>query len=245
MAFTKLTKDMNIIAALDDEPNDVGGLSAAQLKAKFDEGGLALKTFINALIDAIAAGTAGGNIGVLDANEDATDLQSALNDVYGSIAGSIPDGSITTAKLHDEAVTNAKMASGAVKDANIDWTDSAISRIEVQTYAGNGTYGTDHKNTVTFAHEPKLVMILGYSNLAGGGEVRIKPNDSAILPWTYVKAFYTAYPNSCKFYHFDSTNVDCRYALSNDSKTIAWWNAYSADYQLNINNVYYTVVSFY
>lgn len=47
VALTKFTKDMAIISALDDEPNDVGGLSAAELKAKFDEGGQALKTFIN------------------------------------------------------------------------------------------------------------------------------------------------------------------------------------------------------
>lgn len=43
----KFTKDMNIIAALDDEPNDVGGLTAYELKAKFDEGGLALQKYIN------------------------------------------------------------------------------------------------------------------------------------------------------------------------------------------------------
>lgn len=47
MAFTKLTKDMNIIQKLDDEPNDVGGLTAAELKAKFDEGTNAVKDWIN------------------------------------------------------------------------------------------------------------------------------------------------------------------------------------------------------
>ena len=47
MALSQFTKDMNIIAALDDEPNDVGGLSADELKAKFDEGGLAVKSYIN------------------------------------------------------------------------------------------------------------------------------------------------------------------------------------------------------
>lgn len=47
MALSKFTKDMGIISALDDEPNDVGGLSAAELKAKFDEGGQAIKEFIN------------------------------------------------------------------------------------------------------------------------------------------------------------------------------------------------------
>lgn len=47
MALTQFSKDMNIISALGDEPNDVDGLSAAELKAKFDEGGIALKKFIN------------------------------------------------------------------------------------------------------------------------------------------------------------------------------------------------------
>ena len=30
MDFTPLEKDMNIISALDDEPNDVGGLTATE-----------------------------------------------------------------------------------------------------------------------------------------------------------------------------------------------------------------------
>lgn len=47
MALSKFEKDMDIISALDDEPNDVGGLSADELKAKFDEGGNAVKTYIN------------------------------------------------------------------------------------------------------------------------------------------------------------------------------------------------------
>lgn len=47
MALTKFEKDMGIIAKLDDEPNDVGGLTSAELKAKFDEGGKALQDYLN------------------------------------------------------------------------------------------------------------------------------------------------------------------------------------------------------
>lgn len=47
MALDRFEKDMAVIQALPDEPNDVGGLSAQELKAKFDEGGQALKEYIN------------------------------------------------------------------------------------------------------------------------------------------------------------------------------------------------------
>ena len=45
--ITNFLKDMDIIAALDDQPNDVGGLTAAELTAKFDEGGTAIQESIN------------------------------------------------------------------------------------------------------------------------------------------------------------------------------------------------------
>lgn len=47
MAFTKLTKDLDVIQKLDDEPNDVGGLTAAELKKKFDDSGNAIKDYLN------------------------------------------------------------------------------------------------------------------------------------------------------------------------------------------------------
>lgn len=47
IAVEPITADLNIIQKLDDEPNDVGGLSAADLKAKFDEAGNTIKTYIN------------------------------------------------------------------------------------------------------------------------------------------------------------------------------------------------------
>lgn len=39
--------DMNIISKLDDEPNDVGGLTAAELKAEFDKAGNIIKKYLN------------------------------------------------------------------------------------------------------------------------------------------------------------------------------------------------------
>lgn len=48
--------DLKIIQALDDEPNDVGGMTAAELKAKFDEGNITAQQYINdVLIPAVIA----------------------------------------------------------------------------------------------------------------------------------------------------------------------------------------------
>lgn len=54
-----LDGDLNIIQKLDDEPNDVGGLTSDQLKAKFDESGNIIKKYINeTLIPAVLASDA-------------------------------------------------------------------------------------------------------------------------------------------------------------------------------------------
>ncbi len=48
MAFVPyLTDDIAAISALPDQPNVTGGLSPAQLKAKFDYAGGVIKEFIN------------------------------------------------------------------------------------------------------------------------------------------------------------------------------------------------------
>ena len=47
MNFTQFSYDMEIIGKLSDTPNVDDGLTAAQLKDKFDEGGKAIKDYIN------------------------------------------------------------------------------------------------------------------------------------------------------------------------------------------------------
>ena len=47
MSIPTLDTDLSIIQKLDDYPNDVEGLSSAELKAKFDEGVLAVQKYLN------------------------------------------------------------------------------------------------------------------------------------------------------------------------------------------------------
>ena len=103
--LTELTDNLDVIAALDDEPNDTGGLTAAQLKAKFDEAGNAIKDYLNDthLPEHTAENIAFEPVtGVLSTN-----TQDAIEEVYAAgqaaVLGQIPDGSVTFAKLDTAA----------------------------------------------------------------------------------------------------------------------------------------------
>lgn len=82
MALARFEKDMAIISALDDEPNDVGGLTAAELKSKFDEGGKAIKQFLNETLTP-----------QIDSEKAGRD------ELEGLVLGQIPDGTITVEKM--------------------------------------------------------------------------------------------------------------------------------------------------
>lgn len=47
MALTKLTANVNNIQALSDRPNEIDGLTSAELKERFDRAGADIKEYIN------------------------------------------------------------------------------------------------------------------------------------------------------------------------------------------------------
>lgn len=125
MAITTFTDDMDIIAALDDEPNDVGGLTAAQLKAKFDEAGNTIQTYINdSLIPELDAVNLPYQYG------SPTTMKEQIDNI---VLGQVPDASITTAKLADDAVTSAKIADGVVWSKDETATSSTLSLFDATT----------------------------------------------------------------------------------------------------------------
>jgi hypothetical protein len=94
LSLSKLTKDMAVIQKLDDEPNDVGGLTAAQLKGKFDEAGEAVKAFLNeTLLPELDSPQAAGNLGAVLSGEEMT-VQQALETLHRSTiqSGNVPVG---------------------------------------------------------------------------------------------------------------------------------------------------------
>lgn len=145
MALPTCDEDMNIISKLDDEPNDVGGLSAASLKEKFDLAGNLLKKALNDLVTALGNNAAAKNIGFAATTAvNKTNVQDAIENVQSQIAGvsqsgiadasitaaKIADGAVGTAAIADDAVTAEKIADGAVDTDAIKWGAVDTNRLK-------------------------------------------------------------------------------------------------------------------
>lgn len=102
MAFTQFTRDMDIIAKLSDTPNVDDGLTAAQLKEKFDEGGKALKEYINSvlLVEALERPDFAGMV----KSDGRSFLQAEAGRDY---LAEIADGSVSLEKLGSDVTAAA------------------------------------------------------------------------------------------------------------------------------------------
>ena len=131
MAFKAFNEDMEIISKLSDLPNDTDGLTAAELKARFDRAGTLLKAYINGTLLAELSGNgAAGSLGVgkVNGTDMGSTVQAALDALAAQIVeatlgtipdksigeGKLPDLAVSTRTLSELAVTAAKIAAGAV-----------------------------------------------------------------------------------------------------------------------------------
>lgn len=169
-----LSADLDVIQKLDDEPNDVGGLTAAELKAKFDEAANAIKDYLNDTLlpavqqageadedslDGILDGTTIDSFGDVETAFDAIltgtdidsfgDVEDALND-YLPLAGGTMQGNLNM---------------GANKVTNLP-TPSASGDAATKGYVDTGLSGK--QNTLTFDNTPTA----GSSNPVKSGGVK-------------------------------------------------------------------------
>lgn len=138
--LTKLLADLSIISILDNEPNDVGGLSAEEFKAKFDEAANIIKDYINeTLLPELASTIGAENVGIatIAGVTGAETVQTALEKLEQQMAemtqGAVADNSINTAKLVDGAVTATKLANLAVTSAAL--SDGAVEKEKIAALA--------------------------------------------------------------------------------------------------------------
>ena len=174
MEITTLTTDLNHHQAQDDNPNDSGGLTAAQYKVVCDQGVNDIKDYLN-----------GTHIPQLDAEH--------LPYIYGGTqtikttmetltAGVMPDASVTAAKASTNFLYGVIGALSAITPAAADkipFSDTSggvagystvenmahafsafgMASIETGTYTGDGTSGASNPNSLTFSNKCKLLIV--------------------------------------------------------------------------------------
>lgn len=171
MALPKFEKDMRIVSVLSDRPNAASNehLDGLQLKQKFDEGGEALKEYINETLIPFLAGSeaaASLGIGTISGISEATNIQQALEALKRAIdnttSGAIPDGSLSGAKLIANAITERELSTNSVTTGKL--ADNAVSGTKV---ADNGISGKKIADgSIANRHLGELVVENG--NIADG-----------------------------------------------------------------------------
>lgn len=106
MSIPKFLQDLAVISKLSDLPNSNDGLTAAELKAKFDEAPLAVQKYINEIM--IPAIVARKIPFAASAAINADNIQAAIELVQEQIAevssGTIANGTVTKEKLSAEVI---------------------------------------------------------------------------------------------------------------------------------------------
>lgn len=190
MSFTRFTEETGNISALSDRPNDMEGLSASELKARFDKAGNDVKEYINdELLPALEATTAAGNIGIAAITGLVADtVQEALQALFTALQdvalGDIPDGSIGTTKMADDAITEDKLEDGAVTTVKL--ADGAVTVNKIGTGAvttaklGNASV-TSEKIAAGAASDGKIgAAAVGTDNLKASAITTAKIADANV-----------------------------------------------------------------
>lgn len=149
----RVTNKLGTISTLDDRPNDTSGLTAAELKAKFDADSEALKTYLNdTLLPYLESFAAAGQLGIKTIpGYSAATVQAMLEQIVTAMQditqGSVADKSITLAKLAAEVTAVALGGAAASHNhgaGNITSGTLAAERIPVldSTKLGAGSVGT-------------------------------------------------------------------------------------------------------
>lgn len=136
-----LDGDLNIIQKLDDEPNDVGGLTSAELKAKFDESGNIIKKYINeTLIPAVLTDNATEESRKQAEAARVAAEQGRVTAEEGRVSAETARAAAEQARSEAEASrVSAENAREAAETARADETAGIVARATEQANAAAGS----------------------------------------------------------------------------------------------------------
>lgn len=136
-----LDGDLNIIQKLDDEPNDVGGLTSAELKAKFDESGNIIKKYINeTLIPAVLTDDATEESRKQAEAARVAAEQGRVTAEEGRVSAEAARAAAEQARSEAESSrVSAENARKAAEQARADETAGIVARATAQANAAAGS----------------------------------------------------------------------------------------------------------
>lgn len=179
-----LDGDLNIIQKLDDEPNDVGGLTSAELKAKFDESGNIIKKYINeTLIPAVLADDAteesrkqaeaarvAAEQGRVTAEEGRVSAES------GRVSAEQARDSAETARSGAESTRQSQEAARQTAETKRNNAETA----RAQSEQGRSTAETARTNAETARREAETSRVTAESNRAVAEQGRVSGESARV-----------------------------------------------------------------
>ena len=175
----RVTDELGTVSTLDDRPNDTGGLTAAELKAKFDADSGTLKTYLNDVLIPFLEGTsAAESLGITTIpGFSADNIQTALEQIVQAMQdvtqGSVTDGSITLTKLAAEVTAIALGGAAAIHthgagDINSGVLDAARIPVLDSTKLGTGSVGTAQLGAAVVTAEKLAALAVLAQHIANG-----------------------------------------------------------------------------
>lgn len=137
LVIEKLGDDLNIIQKLDDEPNDVGGMTSTELKETFDRSGNLIKAFINdKLIPAVLASdaTEAARAAAETAREQAEAARKTAETAREQAETAREEHETVRVRQEQERVT-AEQARDEAEKARVDSTTGIVAQATTQADA--------------------------------------------------------------------------------------------------------------
>lgn len=199
----RVTSDLGTISTLDDRPNDTGGLTAAELKAKFDEDSGKLKTYLNDVLLPFLEGTAAAaSLGITTIpGFSADNIQTALEEIVTAMQeitlGSVADRSITLAKLAAE-VTAAALGGAAASHTHGagDVSSGVLDEARIPELTGDklpaGVITAEKLGAAAVTGEKIAALAVLATHLAQGAVTTQKLADKAVTAAKIADATITA-----------------------------------------------------
>lgn len=170
MALTRFSGDAEVISQLSNQPNDNDGLSAAQLKAKFDQYGANFKEYFNnvfipeveSAINAAAAGigSAGFSGAIITDNTVSAEKLLHTAGIEAVNTPAIRDSAVNEQKLANGSVSYEKLTSALKaildgKQAQLTFDDAPTENSNNPVKSGGIKSALDNKqNNLTFDTTP-------------------------------------------------------------------------------------------